>query len=128
MQVIKGKIVEIDHSEHESHYNQEYKFKAEDDIKEGDRVLVVTTRGYRVLDVTQDSVDVSIEKVSKWVVCKVDTKSFFERKVIEKKRQSLIDKMSSRQKKLEKELVFHMLAEKDDEMKSLLEELKQLDK
>ena len=114
-----------------SNTGKRYIFACYDDVKEDDVVVVDTQYGYQLAKVVEtnadfDSVRMSNDVIIKEVVCKVDFSAFNERAERAKKKKSLEEKMKKRFKELEKTELYKMMAEKDETMRTMLEEYQSL--
>lgn len=114
-----------------SGYNtsKEYDFALYDEnIFIGDIVVCDTINGLTLGKITSISNkdDKPNNKVSKEIVCKVDMTDFNNRKEKKIRMKELKNKMDAQVKKLQESAVYEMLADKDDKLKSMLQEYKLL--
>lgn len=120
VKVVFGKKNEYGHF-----IGREYCFKADDEIKKDDLVVVDTANGLGLGTVSNDAVHTSeVAKATRWVVCKVDIEKHNERVAAEERKKAIMTKMEEMKKKIEEETIFEILAEKNSDMKALLEEYK----
>jgi hypothetical protein len=109
--------------------NKEYDFALYDEnIFIGDIVVCDTINGLTLGKITSISNkdDKPNNKASKEIVCKVDMTDFNNRKEKKIRMKELKNKMDAQVKKLQESAVYEMLADKDDELKSMLQEYKLL--
>lgn len=94
----------------------------------GDKVVVMTGHhGMGVATVTEiDDVNSNKVQYGREVVCKIDMTDFNNRKEKKIRMKELKNKMDAQVKKLQESAVYEMLADKDDELKSMLQEYKLL--
>lgn len=107
---------------------KQYTFKCYDAVKIGDLVVVDTQFGYNVATVTETEPVTKSFPVGelKEVVNVVDMEPFLERKARAEKLKDLKKKMDKKVKDLQSLAIYEMLAEKDPELKEMLEEFKTL--
>lgn len=107
----------------------------EKDVAVGDIVVVDTRYGFQLVTVTKVLNDTpeqvvrftkEMKKNLKEVVCKVNTEEFTARKEKAEKRAELKAEMDKRVKELQASAIYEMLAEKDDSLKQLLQQYKDL--
>lgn len=116
--------------------DKEYLFACyEKDVAVGDIVVVDTRYGFQLVTVTKvlnDSPEQVVrftkemKKNLKEVVCKVNTEEFTARKKKAEKRAELKAEMDKRVKELQASAIYEMLAEKDDSLKQMLQQYKDL--
>lgn len=123
-----------------SGYNteKEYDFALYDeDVKIGDTVVCDTVNGFTlgiVSSITSNITNINatesrlnrLNKVTKEIVCKVDMSAFQTRKENRAKVSKLKNMMEKRVKELQDVTLFEMMAEKDDSLKTMLDEYKSL--
>jgi len=123
------KIVGVRHLEGYD-VNKIYYFKTDiEDLNEGDIVVIDSNNKLKLAEVVE--ADPKLNEnfvVKKWVVDKVDTTKYNERIQKEKRLKELKNKIDKRRKELEEIQILEMLAEKDDEMRQMLNEFKELSK
>lgn len=111
-----------------------YTYLYDGEVKVGDYVVVAVPRtrysadesyGYQVVKVT-DIVEGRGPKATKYIVDVVNVEAYEQRVENEKKRQAIIAELTERQKKMDEETRFAMLAARDPEAARLLEELRHL--
>lgn len=95
-----------------------------DDLAVGDYVVCDTVNGPALGTVMK--VDVT-NKATKWVIDKVSMDAHLERLKREEKKRVLKAKLYEMKKDLEEIAIFEMLAEKNPEVKNMLDELKSLE-
>lgn len=108
---------------------KEYTFAAFEEYESGDVVVVDTRNGYQlvtVIGVAEKLPDFIPNESLKEVVCKVDFSKFNERKERKAKAQKLKKQMDEKVKILQSNAIYEMLAEKDPELKQMLEQFKKL--
>jgi len=107
---------------------KEYYFALYDDVEIGGFVLCDTANGFRVGKVisikTKDQIE--IKNITKEVVCVVDMSGFETRKANRAKASKLKNMMDKRIQELQDVALFEMMSEKDDSLKSMLAEYKNL--
>ena len=116
--------------------DKEYLFACyEKDVAVGDIVVVDTLYGFQLVTVTKVLNDTpeqvvhftkEMKKNLKEVVCKVNTEEFTARKKKAEKRAELKAEMDKRVKELQASAIYEMLAEKDDSLKQMLQQYKDL--
>lgn len=124
--------------------DKEYLFACyEKDVAVGDIVVVDTRYGFQLVTVTKVLNDTpeqvvrftkEMKKNLKEVVCKVNTEEFTARKkkaeklaeLKAEKRAELKAEMDKRVKELQASAIYEMLAEKDDSLKQMLQQYKDL--
>ena len=116
--------------------DKEYLFACyEKDVAVGDIVVVDTRYGFQLVTVTKVLNDTpeqvvrftkEMKKNLKEVVCKVNTEGFTARKEKAEKRAELKAEMDKRVKELQASAIYEMLAEKDDYLKQMLQQYKDL--
>lgn len=116
--------------------DKEYLFACyEKDVAAGDIVVVDTRYGFQLVTVTKVLNDTpeqvvrftrEMKKNLKEVVCKVNTEEFTARKKKAEKRAELKAEMDKRVKELQASAIYEMLAEKDDSLKQMLQQYKDL--
>lgn len=116
--------------------DKEYLFACyEKDVAVGDIVVVDTRYGFQLVTVTKVLNDTpeqvvrftkEMKKNLKEVVCKVNTEGFTARKEKAEKRAELKAEMDKRVKELQASAIYEMLAEKDDSLKQMLQQYKDL--
>lgn len=116
--------------------DKEYLFACyEKDVAVGDIVVVDTRYGFQLVTVTKVLNDTpeqvvrftkEMKKNLKEVVCKVNTEEFTARKKKAEKRAELKAEMDKRVKELQASAIYEMLAEKDDSLKQMLQQYKDL--
>lgn len=106
-----------------------YSFKAINDIKKGDVVVVDTRYGLRVAQVLEDHIigKEYEEKATRWVVQKIDIESWKENTRKEERRQELLRMMEERKNVILSEQLLKKLSEQDSKMKELYDEFNALD-
>lgn len=123
------KIVGVRHLEGYD-VNTAYYFKTDiEDLNEGDIVVIDSNNKLKLAEVVE--ADSKLNKnlvVKKWVVDKVDTAKYNERIQKVKRLKELKNKIDKRRKELEEIQILEILAEKDDEMRQMLNEFKELSK
>ena len=95
------------------------------DLKEGD-LVVVHARNDFALGYFVEYCDITETPETKWITDKVDTTKHFKRIENKKRVEEIKTKLEIERKKVEELQVYEILAERNPEMKSLLEELKGL--
>jgi|LakMenEpi03Aug12_release.lakeMendotaPanAssembly.Ray.scaffolds.fasta_scaffold1296206_2 hypothetical protein len=123
------KIVSITFQETTRFVSKPYAYLTDiDDISVGDTVVVDSPHnGFACVKVVSIEENAErIEKAYKWIVCKVDTKSYVERLEREERRQTVIAKLKKLERHVLEEDRFAMLAKHSPEASALLEELKTL--
>lgn len=107
---------------------KQYNFKCYDAVKVGDVVVVDTQYGFNVATVTE--IEPTTKNLPlgelKEVVAVVDTTAFNERREKAERTKELKKKMDKKVKELQNIAIYEMLAEKDPELREMLEELKSL--
>lgn len=100
------------------------------EIKQGDYVVVSTGHHGFVVGVIDDIFDSENLRVScnREVVCKANMTAFFDRKKKEERLVSIKAEMDMKVREIQKNLIYEALAEKDDSLKVLLDEFKELQK
>ena len=116
--------------------DKEYMFACyEDNVEAGDIVVVDTRYGFQLVTVTKvlnntpelvTRFSKEMKKNLKEVVCKVNTEEFTARKEKAEKRAELKAEMDKRVKELQASAIYEMLAEKDDSLKQMLQQYKDL--
>lgn len=116
--------------------DKEYLFACyEKDVAVGDIVVVDTRYGFQLVTVTKVLNDTpeqvvrftkEMKKNLKEVVCKVNTGAFNARKEKAEKRAEIKAEMDKRVKELQASAIYEMLAEKDDSLKQMLQQYKDL--
>lgn len=116
--------------------DKEYLFACyEKDVAVGDIVVVDTRYGFQLVTVTKvlngtpEQVvrfTKEMKKNLKEVVCKVNTEEFTARKKKAEKRAEIKAEMDKRVKELQASAIYEMLAEKDDSLKQMLQQYKDL--
>lgn len=116
--------------------DKEYLFACyEKDVAVGDIVVVDTRYGFQLVTVTKVLNDTSeqvvrftkeMKKNLKEVVCKVNTEEFTARKEKAEKRAEIKAEMDKRVKELQASAIYEMLAEKDDSLKQMLQQYKDM--
>ena len=116
--------------------DKEYLFACyEKDVAVGDIVVVDTRYGFQLVTVTKVLNDTpeqvvrftkEMKKNLKEVVCKVHTDAFNARKEKAEKRAEIKAEMDKRVKELQASAIYEMLAEKDDSLKQMLQQYKDL--
>jgi len=116
--------------------DKEYLFACyEKDVAVGDIVVVDTRYGFQLVTVTKVLNDTpeqvvrftkEMKKNLKEVVCKVNTEEFTARKEKAEKRAEIKAEMDKRVKELQASAIYEMLAEKDDSLKQMLQQYKDL--
>ena len=116
--------------------DKEYLFACyEKDVAVGDIVVVDTRYGFQLVTVTKVLNDTPEQVVRftkemkqnlKEVVCKVNPEEFTARKKKAEKRAELKAEMDKRVKELQASAIYEMLAEKDDSLKQMLQQYKDL--
>lgn len=116
--------------------DKEYLFACyEKDVAVGDIVVVDTRYGFQLVTVTKVLNDTpeqvvrftkEMKKNLKEVVCKVNMEEFTARKEKAEKRAELKAEMDKRVKELQASAIYEMLAEKDDSLKQMLQQYKDL--
>ena len=106
-----------------------YSFKATNDIKEGDLVVVDTRYGLRIAQILEDNITnkESQELATRWVVQKIDIESWKENTRKEERRQELLRMMEERKNVILSEQLLKKLSEQDSKMKELYDEFNALD-
>jgi putative ribosome biogenesis GTPase RsgA len=109
--------------------SKRYAFKTDfKDLNVGDCVVVETSRGFAVGVVCEELFSsTDVERATAWVVSKVDLESHNKRLELEAEKNKVLEKLEERKKSLERVAVYQMLAEKDPEMKALLDSLNELE-
>lgn len=107
---------------HPNNY-KEFAFKTDLDLQKDDLVVCDTVVGYALGTVV--AVDQELP-ATKWIVAKVDLSAHLERAETEQKIKELRNKMVTRRKVIEEKEIYKMLAEKDIEMASMIEEFEKL--
>ena len=107
----------------------EYEYAMFDDYEVGDTVVVASA--HHGLGIAQISAIITKEQATtktfeREIVSKVDMEAYEERKKNRNRRNELKEKMDKRFNELNKIALFEMMAEKDPELKSMLEEYKNL--
>ena len=98
----------------------------EDEIAVGDYVVVKTAHHGMCVGIVDELIDTGIADCGREVVCKFDIAAYAERKEKRKKVAELQRKMSQRFNELQKIAVYEMMAQTDEQMKAMLDELKSL--
>ena len=116
--------------------DKEYLFACyEKDVAVGDIVVVDTRYGFQLVTVTKvlnntpeqvTRFSKEMKKNLKEVVCKVNTEEFTARKEKAEKRAEIKAEMDKRVKELQASAIYEMLAEKDDSLKQMLQQYKDL--
>ena len=109
--------------------DKEYSFLCYDEVGVGDLVVVDTQYGFKVVTVTSINPDIKIKAPMgdiKDVVCKVDTKAFYERKEKAERAKNLKKEMDKKVKELQTIAIYEMLAEKDPALSDMLREYKNI--
>lgn len=104
---------------------REYHFISYIDVRPGDMVVVDTRNGFALATVSSDYVPESI-KATREVVALVDMHEYNERRARESRVAELREKMDAKVHKLQEFAVYEMLAKQDQELASMLDELKRL--
>jgi hypothetical protein len=97
-----------------------------DNISSGDMVVVETQKGFSLATFVGYDPITPKGITLKMIVGKVGMNEFLELKQAERRKEELLSLMSEKRKALEETLVLEMLAEKDVDMKCMLEEYKML--
>ncbi len=115
---------------------KEYLFACyEEDVAEGDIVVVDTRYGFQLVTVTKVlddtpehlcGVSKNMRKNLKEVVCKVYTGAFDARRKKAERLAEVKAEMDKRVQELQKSAIYEMMAEKDDSLKAMLQEYKDL--
>ena len=125
---MNGNIVGVRIMNGDESFSEAYNFKCYDAVSVDDMVVVDTRYGFKlgkVAYITNKLPDnMNGKKVLKEVVTRVDLQAYNERKEKRERAETLKAKMDARVKELQEVAVFEMLAEKDDDLKALLEEYK----
>lgn len=104
---------------------KEYVFAAYEDLSAGDVVVVDTQNGFNLATVTGTASriprNISMGSI-KEVVCKVHFGDFHDRQERKEKRKELKAEMDKRVEALKESAVYEMMAEKDPDLKKLLED------
>jgi len=100
----------------------------DDDIIVGDTVAVQTGHhGMGIVKIVSiDNDNFNKVQYGREIVDKIDLTKFQERKAKIAKLKELKNKMDAKVKELQKSAIYEMLAEKDEDLKSLLEEYKSI--
>lgn len=98
----------------------------EDEIAVGNYVVVKTAHHGLAVGIVDEVVESGVAECGREVVCKFDMSAYAERKEKRKKIAELQRKMSQRFNELQKIAVYEMMAQTDEQMKSMLDELKSL--
>ena len=100
----------------------------DDNINIDDLVLCDTTKGYNVAKVVNivNQEEYSGVTVTKEIICKVDFSDFNRRKEARKRKETIKNQMDRFVKQNQELVLYQMLAEKNPEMKAMLEEYKEL--
>jgi len=107
---------------HENSYSF-YDFKCYDkDVKVGDVVVCDTAKGFQTAVVKSVRNKNTNSNNLKDIVCVVDITEFNKRKADNKRKQELANKIRDKAKKIEKEVLYNMLAERDEEFAQLLKD------
>ena len=96
----------------------------DNDIEVDDLVLCDTQRGYNVAKVTEiiKQEDYSGVTITKEIICKVDFSNFEKRKEIRKRKEAIKKQMDKMVKQNQELVLYQMLAEKNPDMKAMLDE------
>lgn len=106
-----------------------YYFKAYDALCVNDVVVVDTQYGYQLATVVEVEPEVSAsgaKKITKSVVCRVDFSGFNARMEKTEKAKRIKEQMDARIEKLKENAFYEMMAEKDPELKAMLDEFNAL--
>ena len=116
--------------------DKEYLFACyEEDVAAGDIVVVDTRYGFQLVTVTEvlhdtpeymRGISKDMKKNLKEVVCKVYTGAFEARRKKAERLAEVKAEMDKRVKELQKSAIYEMMAEKDDSLKAMLQEYKDL--
>jgi hypothetical protein len=93
--------------------NIHYSFKTDNDHQEYEKLVVESENGLGIVTVHRMAeYEHEIKRATKWVVCKIDLTEHKARIERENKKQVLLSEMAQLHKKLEKETLYEMMAEK----------------
>lgn len=109
---------------------KEYAYFTDDDSIETGDLVVADARGeFKLVEVTQTVglTQLDIQKATKWIVTKVDTKAHEERVRKENLVQEIRNKLVERQKEVSEYVIFQQMAKTDPGMRNLLDQLRQVD-
>lgn len=123
------KVIFNINSEYQVEKPKEYIFAAFEEYKQGDVVVVDTRRGYHLATIVgfaKKLPDCVPNEALKDVVCKADFSKFIERKERRIEAQELKKQMDERIKNLQLTAMYERLAEKDPELKEMLNRFKEL--
>ena len=112
-----------------SNTSTEYEYAMFDDYQIGDTVVVSSAHhGLGIAKITAiiSKEDAVTKKFEREIVSKVDLESWEQRKKNRAKLQELNNRMEKRVKELNKLAIFEMMAEKDESLKEMLAEYKEL--
>jgi formylmethanofuran dehydrogenase subunit D len=98
-----------------------------DDVKEGDRVVIESKSGFCVVHVVEIMPNIAYTPIA-YIIDKVDTKAFEERKAKIERKAKLKEKMAHMKSKIDEMEMMEFYATKNPEMAALLKEFKSLDK
>ena len=109
--------------------NTEYEYAMFDDYEVGTTVVVASANhGLGVAKITAiiDKDNAITKKFEREVVCKVDVEPWVNRKKNRARLQELNSRMEKRAQEINKLAIFEMMAEKDESLKEMLAEYKEL--
>ena len=104
---------------------KEYAYKTVLDLELDDLVVVHARDSFRLAKVSDNSIFEA--KGSKYVICKVDLKEHEDRKDKEEKAYKIKQLLETKKEQLEEDAIRELLASKNDSVKALLKELKELE-
>lgn len=129
---MKEKFVAVEFNVSKNAFNntgKEYYFKAYNALNVDDVVVVDTQYGYQLATVVEVEPEVSVsgaKKITRSVVCKVDFSDFNARMEKTEKAKRIKAQMDARIEKLKENAFYEMMAEKDPELKVMLDEFNAL--
>ena len=104
-----------------------YSFALFDDtIRVGDKVLCDSNGTYAVAEVTDIKEDTENHNVTKEIICKLDFSGFMKRKKKRERKKYLKEKMDKLARKHQSLDLYKLIADKDEDMKKMLEEYEAL--
>jgi len=105
--------------------SKEYAYKTDLDLNVDDLAVVVACGEYKVVKVFHTESFV-VKEAKAFIVCKVDTTAYEKLLENESKREELLNRMKEMAESRSVLTTFELIAEKDPEMKTLLDEYKSL--
>lgn len=95
------------------------------DLKAGDMVVVHARDGFEIAYFVEYCIGTT-SKGTKWITDKVNTEAHYKRMENEKRAKAIKERLEIERKKTEELQIYEILAQKNPEIKSLLNELKSL--